>query len=119
MPSIFETNYLLLKNKKTTLIEYSAFFGAIQIFRYLIQNKVELTPSLWLYAIHSQNAEIIHLLESNEIEPPENKSMKNKYEAIFIESIKCHHNSIADYIKIIFYLKLMKLKRTKKFFQKF
>ncbi|KAK8883930.1 hypothetical protein M9Y10_043032 [Tritrichomonas musculus] len=107
-PSIFETNPYLIDNKHTTLIEYSAFFGSIQIFQFLLMSKVELTPSLWLYAIHSKNAELIHLLESNEVPPPKYKSDRNdneededsnkNYSQCLIESIKCHHNDIADYI---------------------
>ena len=42
--SIFETNSLLLE-RKATLIEYTAFYGSIQIFKYLYLNKVELKPS--------------------------------------------------------------------------
>ena len=67
-PSIFETNSFLL-DKNPTLIEYAAFFGSIQIFNYLKTNSVDLTPSLWIYAIHSNNAEIISILENNRIEP--------------------------------------------------
>ena len=119
-PSIFETNSFLIENKNITLIEYSAFFGSIQIFKYLQMNKVELTPSLWLYAIHSKKAELIHLLESNKVCPPIFKKQNNdenneedendeneqveessddNYLECFIESIKCHHNDIAEYIK--------------------
>ena len=104
-PSIFETNPFLIDNTNTSLIEYSAFFGSIQIFRYLLMNNAELTPSLWLYAIHSKNAELIHLLESNEVPPPKSKRNKKEeksntnYEECLIESIKCHHNDIADYIE--------------------
>ena len=93
-PSIFETNSFLIENNKTTLIEYSAFFGAIQIFQYLRMNGVELNPSLWLYAIHSRNAELIHLLESCQVSPP-----NENYEKCLYESIKCHHNEIAYYIE--------------------
>ena len=109
LSSIFETNPFLIDNKNTTLIEYSAFFGSIQIFRYLLMNKAEIMPSLWLYTIHSKNAELIHLLESNEIPPPkfkrkekeeEENSIKN-YEQCLIESIKCHHNDFAVYIQKI------------------
>ena len=101
--SIFETNPFLIDNKRTTLIEYSAFFGSIQIFRYLLMNKAKLTPSLWLYTIHSKNAELFHLLETYEVPPPESEnkeypSQKN-YEQCIIESIKCHHNDFADYIE--------------------
>ena len=91
--SIFETNQFLL-DKKPTLIEYAAFFGSIQIFKYLQMNNVELTPSLWLYAIHGSNAEIIHFLIENHIEPKD-----NSYWECFEEAIKCHHNEIADFLR--------------------
>ena len=103
-PSIFETN-LFLMQKTPTLIEYSLFYGSMQIIKYLLFNKVLLTNSMWLYAIHSNNAELIHLFEENVIKPNEYKvfGYKNKqyisYEKIYEESIICHHNSIADYIK--------------------
>ena len=66
--SIFETNRFLI-NKTPKLIEYAAFFGSIQIFNYLITNNAEIKPSMWLYAIHGKNAEIIHLIEENQIRP--------------------------------------------------
>ncbi|KAK8895263.1 hypothetical protein M9Y10_023705 [Tritrichomonas musculus] len=90
--SIFETNSFLVKNDPS-LIEYAAFFGSIQIIRYLQFNKVILKPSLWMYAIHSNNAELIHFLEENHVQPPE-----NNYDNCLEESIKCHHNDIAQYI---------------------
>lgn len=90
-PSIFETNSFLI-NKKATLIEYAAFFGSIKIFQYLRLNKVELESSLWFYAIHSNKAELIHLLEECHIELPDSFYLK-----LLKESIKCHHNSIANY----------------------
>ena len=93
--SIYETNSFLIENKKTTLIEYSAFFGSIQIFQYLKMNEIELKPSLWLYAIHGRNAEIIHLLEDNHVHPPDTN---DSYEECLKEAIKCHHNEIANYI---------------------
>ena len=91
--SIFETNAFLNENYPT-LIEYSAFYGSIQIFQYLILNKVEPTPSLWLYAIHSNNGELIHLLESYDVHPP-----GDNYENCLIECIKCHQKDIATYVK--------------------
>ena len=93
-PSIFETNVFLLKKPKTTLIEYAAFFGSIQIFQYLKIRNVELTPSLWLYAIHSKNAEMINLLEENKVEMP-----NDSFIDCIKEAIKCHHNEIANYFK--------------------
>ena len=63
------TNFYSETKKITTLIEYTVFFGSNQIFNYLITRELKLTPSLWLYAIHSKNAEIINILEENYIEP--------------------------------------------------
>ncbi|KAK8871663.1 hypothetical protein M9Y10_007401 [Tritrichomonas musculus] len=92
-PSMFETNPFLI-NKEPTFIEYAAFFGSIQIFQYLKMNKVVLTPSLWLYAIHGNKPELIHLLEENRIKPEDKTYFK-----CLEEAIKCHHNNIANYIQ--------------------
>ena len=89
--SIFETNSLLNK-KLPSLIDYSAFFGSIQIFKYLFLNKVEITESLLVYAIHGCNSEIIHLLEENVINISD-----RMYERCVTESIKCHHNDLSGY----------------------
>ena len=94
-PSYFETNPFLLKHsKETTLIEYSAFCGATQIFNFLKNQRVELKPSLWLYAIHSNNYELIHLLEEFGV-VPDDKTHKR----CLREALKCFHNEIANYIK--------------------
>ncbi|KAK8849272.1 hypothetical protein M9Y10_018640 [Tritrichomonas musculus] len=93
--SIFETNPFLLKREKTTLIEYSAFCGSKQIFKYLCDSGAELTPSLLLYSIHSNDVEIIDFLIENHIEP---KLDQVTYELCLKESIKCHHNEITNYI---------------------
>ena len=91
-PSIFETNSFLIE-RTPSLIEYSAFYGSIQILRYLFLNKVELTPSIWIYAIHSNNPEIIHFVEENlKISDP------FYYRYCLCESIKCHHLEISCYI---------------------
>ncbi|KAK8888428.1 hypothetical protein M9Y10_039498 [Tritrichomonas musculus] len=87
--SIFETNRFLYK-KSPTLLEYSAFFGSIQIFKFLFLNGIEFTPSLCLYAIHGDNPDIIHHLEEN------NASIS--YNDCFIEAIKCFCNDVAYYI---------------------
>ena len=91
--SIYETNNFLIEQNETKLIEYASFFGSTQIFKYLYKNGVELTSSLWIYGIHSDNAEIIQLLEENKVEPP-----NKEYEECIKESIKCHHNDITNYI---------------------
>ena len=74
--SIFETNPLLLEVPQLTLIEYAVFFGSVQIFKYLYKNDVEHTKSLWLYAIHGRNEEIIHILEENKIDLKNAKKYK-------------------------------------------
>ena len=99
--SIYETNNFLLKKeyvecKEISLIEYAAFFGSIQIFNYLFLNGAEIKPSLWIYAVHGQNPDIIHCLEANKISPSQKDNVT--FEQIFYESIKCHHINIANYI---------------------
>ncbi|KAK8871824.1 hypothetical protein M9Y10_007569 [Tritrichomonas musculus] len=99
--SIFETNSFLItdENKKTkaikkvTLIEYAAFFESNEIINYMKKNEVKLIPSMWLYAVHSKNAELIHDLEDNHVLPP-----NFKYEQVLKESIKCHHKDVTKYI---------------------
>ena len=112
-PSIFETNSFLLENESPTLIEYSVFYGSVQIFKYLRLNGVELTSSLWLFAIHGRNPEIIHLLEEDKIQPEieikiedKTKSYNNtktekvvSYEECYFKSIQFHHNELKEYIE--------------------
>ena len=57
-------------------------------------NQIELTESLWLFAIHSNNAMLIHLLEENQVRPQD-----ETFEECLLESIKCHHNNISNYIE--------------------
>ena len=101
--SIYETNSLLIKqaaSNNLTLIEYAAFYGSIQIFQYLKMNEVELKPSLWTFSIHSQDAELIHCLEENKVEPPTFAlSGMSSYKSCIKESIKCYHNDIMNYIQ--------------------
>ena len=114
--SIYETNSILLQEKKTTLIEYAAFFGSIQIFKYLYKNEVKLTPSLFIYAIHGDDSEIINIVEEkvelsignlkeegeeeDEEEEDDNKDELTNitYLKCFFKAIECHHNDVANYI---------------------
>ena len=84
-----------LTRGEPTLIEYASFYGSIQIFKYLHLNGVELDSSLWLYAIHGKDPELIQILEENNIKPVDEIS----YRKWIKESIKCHHNEIIDYIQ--------------------
>lgn len=90
--STYETNSLLFKRYKISLIEYAAFFGSVQIFKYLHNEGVKLEPSLWKYAVHGKNHEIIHFLKENHVEPYD-----NSYKEVLKESIKCHHNELANF----------------------
>lgn len=97
--SIYETNSYLLK-KQASLIEYAAFFGSAQIFRYLFFNGAKFCPSLWSFAIHGDNPELISVIEENNIQLNENLCIENIdfCKKCLIEAIKCHHIEIADYI---------------------
>ena len=90
--SIFETNSFLI-GIRPNLIEYAAYFGSIQIFQYLQTKDVLLTESIWFYAIHSDNSEILQILEDNDVKPQKEVAVK-----LFMESIACHYNDIASYI---------------------
>lgn len=91
-PSVYETNIFLIK-RSPSLIEYATFYGSIHIFNYLFEKGVNLTPSLWIYAVHSNKLEMINLLEKNKVGPED-----ATYEQSFLESIKCHHIEISNYI---------------------
>ena len=91
-PSIFETNHFLLKSKEISLIEYASFYGSMNIIDFLLKNDVELTNSIWPFAIHSNSAELIQLLEEKLGKP--NATL---FEICLKESIRCHHNEIATY----------------------
>ena len=101
--TFLETNSFLLKND-ARLIEYSAFFGSFQIFNYLYLNGIKLTPSLWLYAVHGMNPEIICFLEEHKVDFPIKENIEEEEQnsisnlECIKESIKCHHNDIAKYI---------------------
>lgn len=90
-PSIFETNLFLLKQTNTTLIEYATFYGSIQIFNFLRINGVEINRSLWSYAIHGRNPEIIHYLEKVTY-------LKTMKKEVLHESMKCYHHELTEYI---------------------
>lgn len=92
-PSIFETNNYLIKNQ-TSLIEYAAFFGSVQIFKYIYPKLNHIKSTLWFYVIHGKSAEIIHFLNENHFK------VKHKDYLFYIkESVKCHHIDITNYIR--------------------
>lgn len=91
--SIFETNKFLFK-KKPSLIEYAAFCGSIQIFKYLFLKVIDINfDNILIYAIHGDNIELILILIERLNEPDNESLMK-----FVIESIKCHHIHFTNYI---------------------
>lgn len=87
-PSTLETNSLLLK-KSPALIEYSAFFGSVQVFRHLKLNGARLDDSLRVYAVHGYCPETVQALNAT-------ISFSSISQRPVRESIKCRRNSIAD-----------------------
>ena len=95
-PSIFETNNFLLERKENIqMIEYAAFFGSLKIFNYLRMKGAKLTPSLWLFAIHSRSPKLIHILEDCHVPLPD-----KLFNSVLEEAVKCHHNEFAYYIQL-------------------
>ncbi|KAK8849346.1 hypothetical protein M9Y10_018727 [Tritrichomonas musculus] len=96
--SIYETNHTILRNNQNmSFIEYSAFFGAQQIFQYLLKRNCKLESNIWTYAVHSKNGDLIHFLEENHI-----STFNNSYQYLVVEAIKCHHNDISSYFHLNF-----------------
>lgn len=96
--SIYEIDVLgdrYERRKRSSLIEYAAFFGSVKIFNYLLMNNCKLTPSLWSCAFHSGSPYIINILKENQIQPK-----YETFENIFINSIKYHNNKITNYILV-------------------
>lgn len=101
--SIYETNSCLnykeenLFSFDTTkrLTEYAAFFGSIQIYKYLIVNNAEKSPTKTLnYAIYSNNIELVHIIE----ERIEEKYIEGNYILDYAnDAIKCYNNDMAEY----------------------
>lgn len=89
--SIYETN-LYLVGKRPTLLEYSAYFGSIQIINYLLMNKVKVSSHIWNYSIHSHNNELLYLLEEKKYRP-----QYGSFKTCLKKAIKCHHNDLIDY----------------------
>lgn len=91
--SQFESHSYLNDNS-VSLIEYAAFFGSIQIFHNLKYSDAKLSQNLWPTVIHGRNNDLVHILEENKIDLP-----NDGYVSVAQEAIRCHHNEYVDYIK--------------------
>ncbi|OHT11046.1 hypothetical protein TRFO_19450 [Tritrichomonas foetus] len=83
----YEISYFF--KKQATLIEYSAFYGSVNCFKYLLnQCDLNYSPLLAEFAIAGGNHEIIHLVENH-----------SKFNTNILEiSIQFHHYLITDYL---------------------
>ncbi|OHS97354.1 hypothetical protein TRFO_36450 [Tritrichomonas foetus] len=72
---------------QTSLIEYSAFFGAEKIFKFLYLNHIPISSKISRYAVAGGNTEIIHLIERHEI---------SFYRCLEI-AIEFHQNEVVRY----------------------
>ncbi|OHT13606.1 hypothetical protein TRFO_03379 [Tritrichomonas foetus] len=90
-PSIFENNCDINQGShRTTLLEYSMAFGAINIFRYLWMKKVDYSSESLQYCIIGGNFEIFHILEE-----------ESKYKFMdqhFYQAIKYYQYEISEYL---------------------
>lgn len=86
--SEFETNEIFDPKMSISFIEYAAFLGSINVFKFLLMNNAELRPIIARLATAGGNYEIIHLLES--------KFIRFRDEA-FSTSIIFHQNQLFEY----------------------
>ncbi|OHT08526.1 hypothetical protein TRFO_22957 [Tritrichomonas foetus] len=88
--SIYESNDLIKrKANNTQLIEYSAFYGSIHIFKFLIMQMEKLPDNISIFAVAGGCYEIIHILEAHKL------LFDEKCVATAVEF---HHNDIYDYL---------------------
>ena len=90
--SIFETNPSLLK-EKISLFNYSAFFGSIQIFKYLFSNGNALSLKEWPFIIHGQHPEMIQIFFDKYA------LYNDELDECLTDSFKFHHNDISSFIQ--------------------
>ena len=81
------------KKQKFSLIECSALYGSINIFKYLLSQKAKINAQkIYLCSIEGGNYEIIHLLENNGIDFP-----KGNANAILSHTVCYHRNELYEY----------------------
>lgn len=88
--SFLDSNTFIEKSD-LTLIEYSAYYGSLNIFKFLLMNSVTFSKKLPLYAVVGGNYEIIHILEKND-------EIKFTQESIEI-AVLFHRNELVEYLR--------------------
>ncbi|OHS95391.1 hypothetical protein TRFO_10526 [Tritrichomonas foetus] len=83
--------------KMPTYIEYAAFFGSLDVFKYLVEQNAILSDRLPEFAIAGGNMEILRIIEEKELD---------FYEACLDAAISFHRNELVDYLVENFEFKL-------------
>ena len=90
-PSLFEASGIVSNFSDSGMhyIEYAAFYGAVKIFKFMIQTNVKIQSKTLNAAIIGGNYEIIHILEDKEILVDD---------SCFYDAVKSNRNEIVVYI---------------------
>lgn len=83
-------------NGNPSYINYSAGFGSIKCFKYLLLNQHEIDADTLKFAIFGGNIEIIKIVDQNE--PNERNSNKNEKVDVFNIAIIKHRNDVFDWL---------------------
>lgn len=103
--SLFESMHFRNRENMPTLIEYAAYFGSLNIFKFLVLNQVldsishENLNKLGEFSVIGGNSEIIHIIES--------KGVVYNYQSL-LNSIIYQHQEIIDYFLETYNMKLDK-----------
>lgn len=93
--SIFETNEFLLKQKVISLLQYSAFYGSIEILKYVKDQRPDLiNGSIWPFALYSGKKEIIEIIKELNTPPP-----KDDFKSCLLNLIESHQNELFELIQ--------------------
>lgn len=63
--SLFETNQLFLNYRQFNLIECLSFFDSFKIVKFLMHKGFNVSGTVLMYSIHSNDAKLIRLIEEN------------------------------------------------------
>ncbi|OHS99462.1 hypothetical protein TRFO_08404 [Tritrichomonas foetus] len=85
-------------NQGISLLEYSMAFGSINIFRYLLLNKVKYSNESFKYCLIGNHYEILHHLEEEDI----NIEFEEK---CYLQCIEYYHPEIIEYLSNFSYSK--------------
>lgn len=86
--SIYEDLSCFFKKKNMpSMIDYAAFYGSVNVFKYLMMNNSKITQKTMEYAVYGGCYEIIHILENTNC--PNSSALE--------ASIRVHNNELYDY----------------------